>query len=277
MKRKKHDVTILLVLTFLVGIMIVAYPSFSSYWNFLHQTRVVENYKEAVSSTDKEKLEEMLREAEEYNETLAKSAPKYKMTKQEREIYNALLNYTGDGVMGYVTIPKIGVELPICHGMDEAVLQSSAGHLEWTSLPTGGMNTHCVISGHRGLPSATLFTNLDKLSAGDTFTVTVLSRTLTYEVDQIRIVEPNELSQAQIVPGEDYCTLLTCTPYGINTQRLLVRGHRIANERKSPGVIADAVQINTNYVALCLSITVLVILFILVYVRTGVYNRRNRS
>lgn len=277
MKQKKHGVTILLILTLIAGILIIAYPSFSTYWNYLHQTRVLKNYKEAFIAIDREKLEEMLQAADEYNENLAKSAPKYKLTKQEREEYNALLNYTGDGVMGYVTIPKIGVELPICHGMDDAVLQSNAGHLEWTSLPTGGEGTHCVISGHRGLPSAKLFTNLDKLSVGDTFTVTVLSRTMTYEVDQIRIVEPNELSNTRIVHGEDYCTLLTCTPYGINTQRLLVRGHRITNLHKSPEVIADAVQVNTNYVALFLGSTVLAILFIIVFVRTGSHSRQNRS
>lgn len=166
--------------------------------------------------------------------------------------------------MGYIEIPSIDCSLPIYHGTEESVLQTAIGHLEWTSLPVGGESTHCVLSGHRGLPSAKLFTNLDKLVEGDVFMLRILDEVLTYEVDQILIVEPQETAELQIVEGQDYCTLVTCTPYGINTHRLLVRGHRIDNmeEAKTVHVTADAVQIEPMIVAPIVAIPILLVLFI---------------
>lgn len=203
------------------------YPAISDYVNSKTQTRAIANYDVAVSEMKEEDFDEMFREAELYNEHLTQNPDMFYQPDQI-EGYQELLNVGGTGIMGYISIEKIRVELPIYHGTDEGILQIAAGHLEGTSLPIGGEGTHCVLSAHRGLPSAKLFTNLDKLEVGDTFNITVLNRTLTYEVDQIRIVNPDEVEELKIVDGEDYCTLLTCTPYGINTHRLLVRGKRIA-------------------------------------------------
>ena len=183
--------------------------------------------------------------------------------------YNRQLAVTDSGIMGYIDIPKIRVTLPIYHGTDETILQIAIGHIAGTSLPVGGASTHCVVSGHRGLPSARLFTDIDKLVEGDTFTMTVLNRTVTYEVDQIRIVEPTDLSNLQIEEGKDYCTLVTCTPYGINTHRLLVRGHRVANANGEANVIADALQIEPVYVAPVVAAPMLIILLILLFVMTS--------
>jgi sortase A len=191
------------------------------------------------------------------------------MNEEEIAAYEKELDITGTGIMGYITIPKIHVELPIYHGIDDAVLQIAIGHLTETSLPVGGEFTHCVVSGHRGLPSAKLFTDIDKLVEGDTWTVSVLNRTLTYEIDQIRIVEPTDLSALQIEPGKDYCTLVTCTPYGINTHRLLVRGHRVANANGDANVIADALQIEPIYVAPAVAIPMIIILLILLLIMTS--------
>ena len=182
---------------------------------------------------------------------------------------NRQLAVTDSGIMGYIDIPKIRVTLPIYHGTDETILQIAIGHIAGTSLPVGGASTHCVVSGHRGLPSARLFTDIDKLVEGDTFTMTVLNRTVTYEVDQIRIVEPTDLSNLQIEEGKDYCTLVTCTPYGINTHRLLVRGHRVANANGEANVIADALQIEPVYVAPVVAAPMLIILLILLFVMTS--------
>ncbi|MBR3069473.1 MAG: class C sortase, partial [Lachnospiraceae bacterium] len=183
--------------------------------------------------------------------------------------YNRQLAVTDSGIMGYIDIPKIRVTLPIYHGTDDTILQIAIGHIAGTSLPVGGASTHCVVSGHRGLPSARLFTDIDKLVEGDTFTMTVLNRTVTYEVDQIRIVEPTDLSNLQIEEGKDYCTLVTCTPYGINTHRLLVRGHRVANANGEANVIADALQIEPVYVAPVVAAPMLIILLILLFVMTS--------
>ena len=155
------------------------------------------------------------------------SLPRYALTEEQKERYEKLLNVSGDGIMAYIEIPKIGCRLPIYHGTKESALQIAAGHLEWSSLPVGGESAHCVISGHRGLPRAKLFTDLDKMEEGDQFFITVLNKRLTYEVDQIQVVEPEEVEDLAIEKGKDYVTLVTCTPYAINTHRLLVRGHRI--------------------------------------------------
>ena len=201
----------------------------------------------------------------------------WNLTEEEKAEYESVLNVDRSGVMGYIKIPKIDVMLPVYHGTEENVLQSSIGHLEGSSLPVGGESTHCLLSGHRGLPSARLFTDLDQLREGDTFTITVLNDTLTYEVDHIWIVEPEDLSHLQIEEGRDLCTLITCTPYGINTHRLLVRGHRIENADGGAMVTADAIQIRPVFIAPFLAIPILVLLLIWVLVTTSAGRRWNRD
>ena len=180
-----------------------------------------------------------------------------------------MLDISDNGIMGYIEIPSIKCSLPIYHGVDEAVLQIAVGHIEWTSLPVGGESTHCVLSGHRGLPSAKLFTNLDQLVVGDIFIMRVLDETLTYEVDQIRIVEPQDVEALKIVPGEDLCTLVTCTPYGVNTHRLLVRGHRVENQTDAAMiyVTADAMQIEPVLVAPIVATPMLLLLLVWLMIR----------
>lgn len=262
----RHLTTILLVAVFMIGIGLIGYPSFSDYWNSFHQSRAIMNYTETVANMDQEKFDALIQEAEEYNAKLARTGINWTMSEEQQKQYDSLLNFDGTGDMGYINIPKINVELPIYHGTSDSVLQTSIGHLEGTSLPVGGESTHTVLSGHRGLPSAKLFTDLDKLTEGDTFTLNILNQTLTYEVDQIRIVEPTDLSDLQIVEGQDLCTLVTCTPYGINTHRLLVRGHRIANQNGEAQVIADALQIRPIYIMPFVAVPILLILIIAVLI-----------
>ncbi len=265
---KGHWVTLFLVLMLIVGLCMLLYPSFSNYWNNIHQSRVIMTYSESVSQLTEEEFKQLITGAEQYNQKLAKSGMLWTLTDSQRAAYNAQLNFDGTGIMGYIVIPKINIRLPIYHGTSDEVLTSSIGHLEGTSLPVGGPSTHCVLSGHRGLPSARLFTDIDQLLEGDIFTITVLNETLTYEVDQIRIVVPEDLSDVQIVPGKDYCTLVTCTPYGINTHRLLVRGHRIANLNGNAMVIADAIQVEPRYIIPFVSAAFLVILLIVLFTRS---------
>lgn len=271
---RRHRTTLILTMVFLVGLGLILYPSVSDYWNSFHQSRAVMSYAENVANMEAEEYEKILQSAEAYNSELAESGVLWTMTDEEREAYESELNIDGTGVMGYIKIPKIDVELPVYHGTDDAVLQTSIGHIEGSSLPVGGESTHCILSGHRGLPSAKLFTDLDKLKEGDTFTLTVLNETLTYEVDQIRIVEPTDLSDLQIVEGRDYCTLVTCTPYGINTHRLLVRGHRIANVNGDAMVTADAIQIRSVYIAPFLMAPILLILLLFMLISTSAGHRR---
>ena len=264
-KGNNHITTILLFLILLSGLSLLLYPSVSDYWNSLHQSRAIASYAEEVANLDSDKYDELWDDANSYNRSLVGRDNSYLLSDEQKAEYERLLNLSGLGVMGYIEIPEIGCSLPIYHGTDESVLQIAIGHLEWSSLPVGGESTHCVLSGHRGLPSAKLFTNLDKLQAGSIFMLRVLDEVLTYEVDQILIVEPQETSALQIVEGEDYCTLVTCTPYGINTHRLLVRGHRIENieEEKVARVTADAIQIEPLVVAPIVSIPILLILLII--------------
>jgi sortase A len=261
---KKHITTILLALIFLAGVALILYPTVSDYLNSMHQSQAISTYAQTVEKLDANQYEEILREAQEYNTSLVTHPNNFKLTDDEKDVYNRMLNLDGKGAMGYIEIPSIQVSLPIYHGTNDSVLQTAIGHLEWTSLPVGGESSHCVLSGHRGLPSAKLFTNLDKLVVGDTFTLRVLDEVLTYEVDQILIVEPKDVDNLQIVEGHDYCTLVTCTPYGVNTHRLLVRGHRIDNpeETHTAFVTADATQIKPVLVAAILAIPVLVLLVI---------------
>lgn len=246
-KKSKLQMIGLLAL-FFIGIGLLAYPSFSDYWNNFHQSRVIMNYANRVSNMNKDEYKRLIEEANQYNNELKKTGIKWNMTDAEKASYKKYLDFESSGVMGYITIPKINVELPIFHGTSDAILQTSIGHIAGSSLPVGGLGTHTILSGHRGLPSARLFTNLDQLVEGDTFTLTVLNETYTYEVDQIRIVEPTDLSSLQLEPDKDYCTLVTCTPYGVNTHRLLVRGHRVENVNGNAELTADAIQIRPIYI-----------------------------
>lgn len=264
---KKNRSTIVLVLIFIVGLSLLLYPSLSDYWNSFHQSRAIATYAEAVADLDDVDYEKMWQEAEEYNEQLKNKTNRWTLTEEEEEEYNRILDVGGTGIMGYIEIPEIKVSLPIYHGTDEGVLQIAVGHIPGSSLPIGGMGTHSVVSGHRGLPSAKLFTNLDELKEGDIFMIRVLDETLTYEVDQIRIVEPDDLTSLEIDPEQDLCTLVTCTPYGVNTHRLLVRGHRIENlNDDSIRVTADAMQVDEMLVATAVAVPVLLILFVWVMV-----------
>ena len=266
MKKKKPNITtVLLVVLLLAGLSLLLYPSVSDYWNSFHQTRAIASYAEEVANLDDAQYEEIWEAAKAYNSALLSRENGFVLTSKQREEYEKQLDVTGLGIMGYIEIPAINVSLPIYHGTEESVLQVAVGHLEWSSLPVGGEGTHCVLSGHRGLPSAKLFTNLDRLQEGDTFMLRVLDEVLTYEVDQILIVEPQELDSLAIDPGEDYCTLVTCTPYGINTHRLLVRGHRVENAAQSGSirVTSDAIQIEPLLVAPVVATPMLLLLLVL--------------
>ena len=279
MKRwiKEQKVNIILCLVILIGIGLLSYPTVSDWWNSFHQTRAVASYAAAVSQMKTEDYDRLFAEADDYNRKLAGTGMKWSMTDEEIQEYNNVLDISDNGIMGYIDIPRIRQTLPIYHGTDDAVLQFAIGHLAGTSLPVGGDSTHCVVSGHRGLPSARLFTDLDRLIVGDIWTMTVLNRTVTYEVDQIRIVEPEDLSELQIVQGSDYCTLLTCTPYGINTHRLLVRGHRIPNLDGDANVTADAMQVDQTLVAMVVAVIILLILVIILLTVSSKWYRDRRD
>ena len=225
---KKNKSTIILILVFFVGLSVMLYPTISDYVNQLHQTRAVANYAADVDKLSDADYTAYFEAADAFNAQIA-ADPDALYFPDRFPSYESTLDVTGTGIMGYITIEKISVELPIYHGTSDAVLQVAAGHLEGTSLPVGGASTHAVISAHRGLPSAKLFTNLDQLEVGDTFTITVLDRTLTYEVDNISIVLPTETDSLKVSEGKDYITLMTCTPYGINTHRLIVQAKRVAD------------------------------------------------
>ena len=264
-KRKGSFITLFLVLILLAGLSLLLYPSASDYWNSIHQTRAIATYAEDVANLNQNQYDEIWAAAESYNAALTDRNNAFLLSDAQKAEYERLLDVSGLGVMGYIEIPSIDCSLPIYHGTEESVLQIAVGHLEWSSLPVGGESTHCVLSGHRGLPSAKLFTRLDKLQTGDIFMLRVLEEVLTYEVDQILIVEPQDTDALRIEEGKDYCTLVTCTPYGINTHRLLVRGHRIDNieEAKVVRVTADAIQIEPLLVAPVMAIPILLLLMII--------------
>ena len=276
---KKHLSTILLVGVFLLGLGILLYPSVSDYWNSMHQTRAIGAYEDTLSGMTQKDYSEYFAQADAYNAALA-SLPTpltgYEVldTLEEVPKYRDVLDVNGMGIMGYIDIDEIGVELPIYHGTDPSVLNVAVGHLEGTSLPVGGVGTHCVLSAHRGLPSARLFTDLDRLKVGDTFTLTVLNRLLTYQVDQVLIVEPDQVEALAIDPNEDYCTLVTCTLYGINTHRLLVRGRRVENAEEKPVIYvpADMVQIDPLVVTPAVAAPMLLVLLIVLLIR---YRKRS--
>lgn len=247
-KRVPSISTIVLVLILLAGVAIFLYPSVSDWWNSMHATRAISGYVTAVEDLPAQEREDMLKAAKKYNDTLSNGVD-FDLTEEEYAEYESLLNIGGTGIMGYVQISAIGVNLPVYHSVDEGVLQIAVGHIPGSSLPVGGERTHCVLSGHRGLPSAKLFSDLDRMVEGDTFTLNVMDQTITYMVDQIRIVLPEETNDLAIQDGKDYCTLVTCTPYGVNTHRMLVRGRRIENITGEVVVVAEAVRI-PNYVVI---------------------------
>jgi sortase A len=246
-----------------LGICLLLYPSVSNWYNSNFTTRVIDSYAEEVANLSDDEYNQMLEDARAYNQKLAKKGyTSFTLSSEEEAEYESLLNI--NEVLGSIYIPSIRVNLPIYHGTSEAVLQVGVGHIEGSSLPVGGESTHCVLSGHRGLPSSKLFTDLDQLTIGDVFVITVLNETLTYEVDQVLIVDPDDTSALGIVEGEDLCTLVTCTPYGINTHRLLVRGHRIANLADYSNLTGDASQIEPILVAPFAGIPVLTLLLYMV-------------
>ena len=248
-KRRGHSLsTIILITILLAGLGIMLYPSVSDWWNSMHATQAIAGYVTAVEDLSSQEREDMLEAARAYNARLQNGVD-FMMTEEELEEYEKLLNIAGTGIMGYVQISAIGVNLPIYHSVDESILQVAIGHVPGSSLPVGGERTHAVLSGHRGLPSARLFTDLDQMVEGDTFTINIMDTTITYMVDQIRIVLPEEVDDLAIQPGRDYCTLVTCTPYGINTHRMLVRGKRIENIAGEVVVVSEAVRI-PNYVVI---------------------------
>ena len=229
MKKKwmSRLMTLLIVVVFVAGLSFLLYPTASNLWNRAHQSRAIATYTEQVEKLDDSSNKEMLKVARKYNKELLKKADHWKLSKKDKKKYESLLDVSGTGIMGYIESPKIACSLPVYHGTDEGALQIAIGHLEGSSLPVGGKSSHCVLSGHRGLPSARLFTDLDQMEEGDTFILNILGHKLAYEVDQIKVVLPEEMSDLEIQEGKDLCTLVTCTPYGINTHRLLVRGHRV--------------------------------------------------
>lgn len=263
-------ITVALILFLVVGLGVIFYPAISDWWNSLHASRAISDYVTAVEQVDNSELEKMIADAEAYNKRLYGNQT-FDMEDQEYLEYEKLLDISGTGIMGYISIPSINVNLPIYHGTSDEVLQIAAGHLAGSSLPVGGESTHSIISGHRGLPSAKLFTDLDKLVVGDTFVISILNENLTYRVDQIKVVLPEDTSELTITNGKDYCTLVTCTPYGINTHRMLVRGHRVENEEEELVVFitADATKVPNYIVAMFILIPSLIIMLIVYMIFTA--------
>ena len=288
-KRKKRSTTPLLVIAFMIGLVLLLYPGLSNYYNSYLQSRAIYYYAETVATMDENQYSAIWEAALDYNAELAETGTRWDLDDEEKAAYDAVLDINGSGNMGFIDIPKINVSLPLYHGTEESVLQTSIGHIEGTSLPAGSryedddltrplFGSHCVLSGHRGLPSAKLFSELDKLVEGDIFILTVLDQTLTYEVDQIRIVEPTDVSNLLIEEGRDLCTLVTCTPYGVNTHRMLVRGHRVENQRKTDiRIIADGIKIQPMFVAPFIAIPILVLMVIWMLVMTSGWRRRRKN
>lgn len=251
----------------LTGLSLLLYPSFSNYWNSYHSSKAISNYTQIISEMDEEEYQRLLAEVYAYNTGLLSRDNPYLLPDTMKEQYQQLLNLDGSGVMGFVEIPSIDVEIPVYHTVEERVLQKAVGHIPWTSLPVGGESSHCVLSGHRGLPSARLFTDMDRVVVGDVFYLHILEEVLEYQVDQILIVGPKDTEELLIVPGEDYCTLVTCTPYGVNTHRMLVRGKRVPSENKPKvNVTSEAIQIEPIIVAPVLAIPMLLLLLIWLYI-----------
>lgn len=276
-KNSKNIANIIFGVIFLVGIAIFLYPSVSNYINSKHQSRAISNYEEAVAAISEEDYDAFWKQAIAYNEELAKKPLHFTLTQSEQEEYNKVMDPTGTGIIGYIEIENIGVNLPIYHGTEETVLQVGIGHLEGTSFPTGTVGTHTALSGHRGLPSSKLFSDLDQMIVGDTFLIHVLDETFAYQVDQINIVLPEESNDLAIVDDKEYVTLVTCTPYGVNTHRLLVRAKRVDyNEETKLIVPADATRYGNIFVAPFIAAPILFIAFILFLFATSKHRTRKR-
>ena len=288
-KKRKHRVSNwVLVLILIIGVCIAGYPAFSEYWNSLHQSRAIMGYAERVAEMTNEEYEKVWNAALDYNRRLLDKTNRWAVDDDCLEDYEMQLNVDATGNMGYISIPKIDVNLPVYHGTDDAVLQTSIGHITGTSLPAGSTHSdpedwlkpdfasHCILSGHRGLPSARLFSDLDTMEIGDVFYLTILDQTLTYQVDRITVIEPEDMTELEIVPGMDLCTLMTCTPYGINTHRLLVRGSRIENEKNylEVRVTADAIRIQPLSVAPFIAVPVLALMALWVVLMTSGHRKR---
>ncbi|MCR4903954.1 MAG: class C sortase [Butyrivibrio sp.] len=269
-KLRKHLPTIFFLVVLIVGICIMAYPSVSNYINSLHQSSAIANYTQALESLTEEDYTAFWDAAEKYNEVLASKATNFNLTDEEMEEYNSILDPTGTGIMGYLEIESIGVNLPIYHGTEESVLAIGIGHIPGTSFPTGTESTHTILSGHRGLPSSKLLTDLDQMIVGDTFLLHIMDQTFAYEVDQINIVLPEETESLGIYEDKDYVTLVTCTPYGVNSHRLLVRGRRVDyNEETRLIVPADASKYKTYVVVPFVAIPMLLVVFVIFMISTA--------
>lgn len=264
---KRNISTIIILIIFIVGICLLAYPTVANRWNSFHATHTVANYDAVVEQLDDSQYQEIFESAEKYNEQLQNTPNRFVSSDEMHEQYLSELSVDNSSVIGSINIPTVKINLPIYHGTDEAVLQAGAGHLEGSSLPVGGTGTHSVITGHRGLPSAKLFTDLDKLVEGDYVVLNILGNKLTYQIHQIRIVEPSEVEQLDIDPEKDLLTLVTCTPYGINTHRLLLTGHRVENLPENYNGNADAQLLDSKIVALFVAIPILIVLFIWLMIR----------
>ena len=274
---KKKLGNILLVLILAVGAAIMLYPTFSDYWNSFHQSRAIASYSDSVASLNEADYERIWQDAVAYNTEMSGKSIPYTLSEEEWADYEAKLNFAGNGIMGYIDIPKINVSLPIYHGTSESVLQIATGHIESSSLPVGGPSTHCIISGHRGLPSAKLFTDLDQMAEGDLFQLKILNEVMTYEVDQIRIVLPSELDTLGIIQGQDHCTLVTCTPYGINSHRLLVRGKRVANPEEAAHITSDAIRVDPVLVAPAAAAPMLIAMALWLLISPGSKKKKKRK
>ena len=276
MRKNGFSTFILLVVLFL-GLSLLLYPTFSDYWNSMHQTKAIATYAQSVAELDSDKYDHIWEAAKAYNQRISQRENLYVLSEQEWEDYHSQLNLTGDGIMGYIQIPSINISLPLHHTVEETILQVAIGHIEWTSLPTGGEGNHTVFSGHRGLPSARLFSDLDQLTPGDLFMLRILDELMTYEVDQILVVEPHEVEPLQVEAGKDLCTLVTCTPYGVNSHRLLVRGHRVENpeEAVTLRVTADAYQIEPLAVAPVVAVPILLVVLWIMGITDRINRRKN--
>ena len=274
--KKKHISTIIIALIFLAGLGFLLYPTVSNLWNRAHQSRAIATYTKQVEKLDDSQNKEMLKAARKYNKSLLKKSDHWKLSKKDKKKYESLLDVSGTGIMGYIEVPKIDCSLPIYHGTDEGALQIAIGHLEGSSLPVGGKSTHCVLSGHRGLPSARLFTDLDQMEEGDIFILNILGRKLAYEVDQIKVVLPEEMSDLEIEEGKDLCTLVTCTPSGINTHRLLVRGHRTKYVEKKVEEEQKKVQTKKTDIRLMIAGGTGVLILLIIIIVIVIKRRRKR-
>ena len=256
-------VTFILLIAFFIGLSVLLYPTVSSYWNSKTQSEAIVDYETMLAAYEPEDYTAFFEAADAYNTALASLDFPLQEYAQIEDTYWKTLDVSGTGMMGYITIPKISQELPVYHGTNDDVLANAAGHFQGSSLPVGGKGTHSIVSAHRGLPTAVLFTHLDRMEIGDTFYFTILDRTITYEVDQIRIVEPDDTNLIQIQPNEDYCTLLTCTPYGINTQRLLVRGRAVdASQERNLYIGNEAYRVDTLIVMPIVAMPIILVLLI---------------